>query len=85
MYIKRKLESRELIDILSNLFFTENYKEIRRFYNVLLPGGEQLYELSGDLVYFKFDNVDVNIHTHTGRGTWHAMGGIACVAPAKLF
>ena len=41
------------------------------------------YELSGGIINFIFDNVDLNIHTLTGLGTWHAMGGLACSTPCN--
>lgn len=81
VYINAMHESRELIDILSSVGFSDDYREVQRLYNALLPDGEQVYNLSGDLVNFVFDNADVNIRTLTGLGTWHAMGGIACVNP----
>ena len=40
VYINRKLESCELIDILSNLSFTDDYREVQRLYDALLPKGE---------------------------------------------
>ena len=55
--------------------------EVQRLYDAMLPNEQQVYDLSGDLVNFVFDNADVNIRTLTGLGTWHAMGGIACVTP----
>ena len=55
--------------------------EVQHLYDAMLPNGQQVYDLSGDLVNFVFDNADVNIRTLTGLGTWHAMGGIACVTP----
>ena len=81
VYVNARHESRELIDILSALGFCDDYREVQRLYDAMLPNEQQVYDLSGDLVNFVFDNADVNIRTLTGLGTWHAMGGIACVTP----
>ena len=81
VYINAMHESRELIDILSALGFCDDYREVQRLYDATIPNEQQAYDLSGDLVNFVFDNADINIRTLTGLGTWHAMGGIACVTP----
>ena len=61
----------------------DNYKEVQRLYDPLMPKKEQVYGLSRDLVNFVFDNADVNVRTLTGLGIWHALGGIACVSPSE--
>ena len=83
VYINTMHESRQLIDILSSLGFVDNYKEVQRLYDPLMPKKEQVYGLSGDLVNFVFDNADVNVRTLTGLDIWHALGGIACVSPSE--
>jgi hypothetical protein len=80
VYINRKYESRELVDILSSLSFADDYTEIQRLYSAMLSD-EQLYDLKGDITNFIFDNADINVRTLTGHGTWHVMGGLACVTP----
>ena len=83
MYIHRKYASRELIDILSSLGFSANYKEVQRLNCAFLTNVEPDYNLSG-FTQFVFDNADFNIATTTGHNTFHAMGGIACVTPAGV-
>ena len=81
VYVNAMHESREMIDILSALGFCDDNREVQRLYDAMQPNEQQVYDLSGDLVNFVFDNADVNIRTLTGLGTWHAMGGIASVTP----
>ena len=81
VYANPMHDLRELIDMLSTLGFSDDYREVQRLYDAMLPNEQKVYDLSGDLVNFVFDNADVNIRTLTGSGTWHAMGGIACVTP----
>ncbi len=85
VYINSKLESCELIDLLSSLGFADDYREVMRLYDVMLPAGERQYDWIDTLVNFVFDNADIDTHTLTGHGTWHAMGGIACVTPAGKY
>ena len=74
-------ESGKLIDMLSTFVFSDDYREVQRLYDAMLPNEQQVYDLSGDLVNFVFDNAEVNIRTLTGLGTWHAKGGTASVTP----
>jgi hypothetical protein len=83
VYIHRKYASRELIDILSSISFSDDYKEVQRFENSLVSGGEPSYDLNG-FTQFVFDNADFNVATLTGHNTFHAMGGIACVTPPGI-
>ena len=80
VYIHRKYGSRELIDILSSLSFADDYKEVQRLTTAVLQSSTPEYDL-GNFTQFVFDNADFNISTLTGHGTFHAMGGIACVTP----
>jgi len=80
VYIHRKYASRELIDILSSLSFSDDYKEVQLFESSLISSGEPSYNLNGFTQYV-FDNADVNVATLTGHNTFHAMDGIACVTP----
>ena len=80
VYIHRKYASRELIDILSSISFSDDYKEVQRFESGLVSSGEPSYFLSC-FTQFVFDNADFNVATLTGHNTFHTMGGIACVTP----
>ena len=83
VYVNAMHESKQLCDILNSLGFADNYREVHRLYGAILPTEEEPYELSGGIINFIFDNVDLNIHTLTGLGTWHAMGGLACSTPCN--
>jgi len=62
VYIHRKYASRELIDILSSLSFSDDYKEVQLFESSLISSGEPSYNLNG-FTQFVFDNADVNVAT----------------------
>lgn len=80
--ILTKFESRELVDLLHSMSFADDYREVLRLYDALLPTEEKHYDWEGSLINFVFCNADCNIRTLTGHDTWHALGGIACVTPA---
>ena len=80
VYIYQKHASRELIDILSSLGFSDDYKEVQRMVSSFIRNGDSSYNLK-TFSQFVFDNADFNVATLTGRNTFHAMGGIACVTP----
>jgi hypothetical protein len=73
---------RQLINVLSALGFSSTYNETALFElsTIMCPDSE--IERSG-FCQFVFDNADFNINTLDGLGTFHAMGGIQCVTPAK--
>ena len=81
LYVNSKLESRELVDLLSILGFADDYREVLRHYDAMIPSKEPDHDWEGGLVSFVFDNADINIRTHTGHGTWHVMGGISAITP----
>ena len=67
---------------MASLGVADNYREVQRSYDAMLPKKEQAYDLSSDLVNFVFDKADVNVRTLTGLGI-HALGGIGCVSPSE--
>lgn len=76
-------KSRFLVDTLSTMGFCSSYGELKRFQlnsaDVVAPdviGGPV-----PDMVVFAADNVDHNIVTIDGRGTFHGMGMIAATTP----
>jgi len=83
LYVNTKLESKELVDILCNLGFSDDYREVRRFQDSALPEEVIEYDWVGSLVQFVIDNADSNTRSLTGHGTWHALGSIAGITPAK--
>ena len=80
VYIHKNYASRELIDILSSMNFSDDYTEVQRLEQALLSEEEPSYNLSG-FKQFVFDNADFNVATISGHNTFHSMGGIACVTP----
>ena len=57
--------------------FADDYKEIQRFEQVLMSGGDLSYDLSG-FTQFVFDNADFNVATLTGHNIlpqyrWHSL------------
>lgn len=80
--------SRFLIDSLSVMGYCSSYSEVQRFENnaaaAIAPD-----MLGGDLdildmaLLFAADNVDHNIVTLDGKGTFHGMGMIAAITPGK--
>ena len=83
VYVNTKLESRELVDVLSSLSFADDYRELSRLHDALMPTEKDIEVLLGDLGNFIFDNADIDIRTLTGLGTWHVMGGIAASTPRQ--
>ena len=77
VYINTKLESRELVDLLSSLSFADDYRELQRLFDAFLPTEERDYDWEGSLLNFALDNADIDVRTLTGHNTWHALGGIA--------
>ena len=82
VYVHKNFESKELITILNKLGFADDYTEVRRLYAAFMSGEGPSYDLE-DFCQFIFDNADFNVATLTGHSTFHSMGGIACVTPAK--
>ena len=78
--IHRKYTSCELVDILSSMVFSDNYREVQRMGHSLMSSDEPSYALR-KFTQFVFDNADFNVATITGHNTFHSMGGIACVTP----
>ena len=76
----RKYESKELINILSSLGFSEDYKEVRRLTGAFLIEEKPEYSING-FTQFVFDNADFNVATLTGHNTVHILGGIAAFTP----
>ena len=81
VYVHRKYGSRELVDILNSLGFSDDYKEVQRLNSAFVVSGESEYNLQS-FTQFVFDNADFNVATLTGHDTCHAMGGIAAVTPS---
>ena len=72
VYIHRKYGSKDLIELLNNLGFSESYWEVQRYeYSVIADQSDQ-QDPDGFLQYV-FDNADFNILTVDGHGRFHSM------------
>ena len=80
--------SKFIVDTLSEMGFCASYKEVLRFEknaaNCVAPDmlGEDI-DPSSTALLFVGDNVDHNIITIDGKGTFHGMGMIAALTPKK--
>ena len=81
VYIHKKYASRELLDILSSLGFSENYSEVQRYENSVLDFESDPLSNVEKFVQFVFDNADFNVNTVDGKNTIHVLGGIAAHTP----
>ncbi|CAG2240639.1 unnamed protein product [Mytilus edulis] len=78
--------SRFLIDSLYNMGFSSSYSEVQRYeMNAAMSQGTDIPEVTeeGNLQYIA-DNVDHNLRTIDGHGTFHGMGIIASVTPGFM-
>jgi hypothetical protein len=75
--------SRLLNDILYNLGFAVSYDEVRQFEGSAAISDDIRIQFDASVQSLQFvaDNVDHNIATLDGHGTFHGMGIIACVSP----
>ena len=74
--------SRFLIDSLHHHGFCCSYQEVQRFeHNAAQSHGTDIPNLSTEFVQYGADNVDHNIRTLDGHGTFHGMGMIVAVTP----
>lgn len=75
--------SKQMINVLSNLSFSENYSELKRLHSAISVGGVPPCNLTG-FTQFIFDNADFNIATLTGHGTFHSLRVLACATTAGI-
>ena len=74
--------SRFLIDSLHHHGFCCSYQEVQWFeHNAAQSHGTAIPNLSTEFVQYGADNVDHNIRTLDGHGTFHGMGMIVAVTP----
>ena len=77
-----------LIDLLNRCGFCCSYKEVKKFeHNAALEHGIDIcnIEQSQPFIQYVADNVDHNLRTLDGKGTFHGMGIIATITPAAKF
>jgi len=74
--------SRFLVDSLHHHGFCCSYQEVQRLeHNAAQSHGTDIPNLTTEFVQYGADNVDHNICTLDGQGTFHGMGMIAIVTP----
>ncbi|GFR89265.1 hypothetical protein ElyMa_000790200 [Elysia marginata] len=90
VHVHRSFGSRSLVDTLSKLGFCSSYQQVRQFeasaaihHGALRDQGNLTQPLEGQ-VQFVADNVDHNIRTLAGHGTFHGMGIMAVMTPPRL-
>ena len=82
-----QFSSRFIVDTLHKHGFSCSYSEVQKFEkSAALTHGSELPEPgTGKFIQYVGDNVDYNIRTVDGFGTFHGMGIISTCTPAKLF
>jgi len=79
--------SRFLIDILSAMGYCSSYTEVQRFEeNAAAAGAPEVLgniNIADKMLLFVADNVDHNIISLDGKGTFHGMGMIAAITPGQ--
>lgn len=78
-------KSKFLVDTLSVMGFGSSYGEVQRFEKnaASVVAADILGDQMFDIVLFAADNVDHNILTLDGKGTFHGMGIIAATTPGQ--
>ena len=73
-FVYEKTGSKDVIQVLNNLGFSANYKEVRKF-EALCVTRPPPRIIPNSFAQFVFDNADWNSNTLDGKGTFHVMGG----------
>jgi len=81
VYLHRKYDSENLINMLHAFGFCCSYEEARRYQWSALYGSSPFPTNDDAFVQFVFDNADHNVKSLDGHGTFHSMGSIKCVTP----
>ena len=81
--LHHQFASRFLIDSLNKHGFCCSYSEVTKFgRNAAVTNGTDISDLTaGHFVQYVADNVDHNVRTIDGMGTFHGMGMIAAITP----
>lgn len=81
LFLHRKYGSRRLIDLLANMGFCATYHEAQILEMSALQNAQPSV-MENSFFQFVFDNIDFNPCTINGVDSFHAMGGIKCIAPS---
>ncbi|KAJ8884643.1 hypothetical protein PR048_016501 [Dryococelus australis] len=83
-YIHWHHASRQLVDILSSLSFSANFKEFQRYeFSALEHDRANTGASKKGYIQYVFDNADFNIRSLTGHGTFHSIGGVPFITAAQ--
>ncbi|KAL4105063.1 hypothetical protein QTP88_020338 [Uroleucon formosanum] len=83
VFLHRRYGSKRLLDMLSNLGFSNTYKEVLLYESAVVnhPQPKILSPAAGAFIQYSADNADINIYTIDGHNTVHIMGVIQIVTP----
>lgn len=82
LLIHRKFASKSLIQLLAALGFCSSYHDAQQLeLSAVYHPDEPMPD--GIFTQFVFDNADFNVATLDGLKTFHSMGGIKCITPAR--
>ena len=83
--VHHHFRSRFLVDTLYKLTFCSSYSEVTRFESnaACTRSDNMIGSIDGGVCVFAGDNVDHNVATLNGEGSFHGMGMIAAVTPAN--
>ncbi len=83
IHMHHMYQSKMLVDVLSNLGFSCSYQEVQCFErSASVAHQTDILNMSAEQVLqYSADNVDHNIRSLGGKGTFHGMGMIALVTP----
>ena len=78
--------SKWLVDHISRLGYCISYDEVLRYKQSVVESmdGTENMDESCNFTHWVTDNVDRNINTLTGKGTFHSMGIISVTQPGKI-
>lgn len=82
VHLHRRVGSRHLIDLLNSVGACSSYNEALVYQKCAMTSIQPTVDDSA-FIQFVFDNADVNMRTLDGFGTFHSLGGIKCITPAK--
>lgn len=84
--LHHQFASKFLIDTLNALGFCSSYTEAQRFESsaAVSTGTDIPQFTTGTFLQYVADNVDHNVRTLNGHGTFHGMGIIACATPGTV-
>ena len=80
VYLHHKFETREMIDIFSQLGFSASYNDVKVFERSASCSEDRVYDTT--FSQYIFDNADFSAATLDGLHTMHVMGGVRSLTPS---